>query len=107
MNNEGMFVLDNTSTTSWYVQVPKNTASITLTDYFTTGKYYVRLGGTYSSANYFQLSPVHEVYYFNGTNLLPYTYKSENSTKINGYNLQVVTSMPSSPDANTIYILKS
>ena len=32
---------------------------------------------------------------------------STNSTKINGYNLQVVTSMPSSPDANTIYILKS
>ena len=106
MNNEGMFVLDNTSTTSWYVQVPKNTASITLTDYFTSGKYYIRLGGMYSSANYFQLSPVHEVYYFNGTNLLPYTYKSENATKVNGYNLQVVTSMPSSPDANTIYILK-
>lgn len=31
---------------------------------------------------------------------------STNSTKINGYNLQVVTSMPGSPDANTIYILK-
>lgn len=31
---------------------------------------------------------------------------STNSTKINGYNLQVVTSMPSSPDASTIYILK-
>ena len=30
-----------------------------------------------------------------------------NSTKVNGYNVQVVTSMPSSPDANTIYILKS
>lgn len=29
-----------------------------------------------------------------------------NSTKINGYNLQVVTQIPDNPDPNTIYILK-
>ena len=107
LNPAGMFVLNNTSTTSWYTQVPKNTGSITLSSYFTAGYYYIRLGATYSSVNYFQLAPTHELYYFDGTNLLPCTSKADNASKVNGYNVQVVTAMPSSPDANTIYILKS
>lgn len=107
MNANGLFVLKNNSTTSWYVQVPKNTGSLNLSDYFTAGYYYIRLGATYSSANYFQLAPTHELYYYDGTSLLPYTSKAEDATKVNGYNVQVVTSMPASPDANTIYILKN
>lgn len=103
----GLLKLDNSSTTSWYLFTPNTSTTWTLNTYFTSGKYYVFLGASYSSANYFQLSPHHEVYYFDGTNLLPYISKSENSTKVNGYNVQVVNSMPASPDANTIYILKS
>ena len=32
--------------------------------------------------------------------------QAANSDKVDGYHVSVVTSMPSSPDANTIYILK-
>ena len=65
----GLFTLDTTSATSWYVLVPYNT-TITLSSYFTSGSYYILLGRTYSSANYYSLFPTHPLYRFNGTNLV-------------------------------------
>ena len=38
---------------------------------FTTGKYYLLVGGTYSSANYMQLFSVNPFYYYDGTTLIP------------------------------------
>ena len=74
-NTTGLFTLDNTSATSWYVQVPTNTANITLSSYFTTGYYYVFVGASYSSNNYWQFYTNHIVYYFDGTNLVPMSKK--------------------------------
>ena len=64
--------------TSYYTYVPTNTANITLSSYFTSGYYYILLGGTYSTANYISLFPYNPLYYFDGTNLIPA------STKISG-----------------------
>lgn len=55
---------------SYYMWVPTNTANITLSDYFQEGYYYILLGGTYSSNNYFQLFTVNPLYYFDGSHLI-------------------------------------
>lgn len=39
--------------------------------YFRAGKYYILVGGSYSSVNYLQLFIEHPMYYFDGTNLVP------------------------------------
>ena len=65
-----LFTLESGSN-SYYCSVPTNTASITLSSYFTSGKYYWLLGGTYSSADYISLFAYNPLYYFDGTNLVP------------------------------------
>ena len=57
--------------TSYYTQVPTNTANITLSNYFTTGYYYLLLGGSYSTKNYLSHFAVNPLYYFDGTYLIP------------------------------------
>lgn len=41
-----------------------------MSSYFTSGSYYILLGRTYSSANYYSLFPTHQLYRFDGTNLV-------------------------------------
>lgn len=60
--------------TSYYVQVPQ-AASLTLSSYFTSGYYYLLVGGSYSTANYISLFAVNPFYYFDGTNLIPVSTK--------------------------------
>lgn len=72
----GLFTLDQTNNTSWYKFVPTNTADITLSSYFASGKYYILLGYTYSSNNYLDLLEYNTLYYFDGTNLVPVAYRS-------------------------------
>ena len=72
--NTDLFTLynDNSSPcTSYYTFVPTNTASITLSDYFVQGYYYLLVGASYSSADYCQLFQCNPFYYFDGTNLIP------------------------------------
>lgn len=57
--------------TSYYTQVPSNTANITLSNYFVNGYYYLLIGGTYSSKNYISHFGANPLYYFDGTNLIP------------------------------------
>lgn len=72
---------DNSSPcTSYYTYVPTNTANITLSSYFTSGYYYILLGGTYSTANYISLFPYNPLYYFDGTNLIPASTKVAQDT---------------------------
>lgn len=66
--------------TSYYTQVPTNTANITLSSYFTSGYYYMLLGGTYSSINYISLFEYNPLYYFDGTNLIPVSTKVAQDT---------------------------
>lgn len=65
----GLFTLDNTNATSWYVQVPSNT-SYSMSDYFDGAFQYIYLGTSYSSANYMYLYPTHTIYSFTGTALI-------------------------------------
>lgn len=57
--------------TSYYAQVPTNTANITLSDYLVSGYYYLLVGGSYSTKNYITHFGVNPLYYFDGTNLIP------------------------------------
>ena len=59
------------SNTSWYTQVPTNTANITLSDYFISGNYYWLVGCTSYSNNEISLFINNPLYYFDGTNLVP------------------------------------
>lgn len=67
-----LFTLDS-STTGYYKFVAQNTTPSTSS--FTTGKYYLLLGATYSTTNYISLFDVNPFYYFDGTNLIPVTTK--------------------------------
>lgn len=71
----GLFTLRDGGTASsknYYKFVPTNTASITLSSYFTSGYDYILVGGTYSSNNYIQLFDNNPMFHFDGTNLVPY-----------------------------------
>ena len=73
-----LFTLWNNGATpckSYYKFVPAKTANIDLSSYFTTGKYYLLVGGTYSTTNYFTVFAYNPFYYFDGTNLIPVTTK--------------------------------
>ena len=59
------------SNTSWYTQVPTNTANIILSDYFISGNYYWLVGCTSYSNNEISLFINNPLYYFDGTNLVP------------------------------------
>ena len=82
-----MFTLWNDGSspcTSYYIFVPAKTASITLSDYFTTGKYYLLVGGTYSTTNYMTVFDHNPFYYFDGTNLIPASTKIANDSSGGG-----------------------
>lgn len=70
----GLFTLDQTSHTSWQVNVPTNTANLTLTSYFISGNYYILMGGTYSANNYLCFFENNPMFYFDGTNLVQVTH---------------------------------
>ena len=101
----GLFTLDTTSATSWYVLVPYNT-TITLSDYFTSGSYYILLGRTYSSANYFTLFPIKTLFKFDGTNLREISVDSDtldgkdSSYYLNYNNLTNKPTIPTIPSIN-------
>lgn len=89
----GLFTLDTTSNTSYYTIAPDNTANITLSSYFTSGKDYIFVGSTYSSNNYFQLHEINTMYHFDGTNLVPYdTYhaNTKQDTLVSGTNIKTI-----------------
>ena len=66
----GLFYL-STGVTDFYRFVPYTAATpINLNDYFETGFYYIRVGRTYSTANYFYLDMVNPMFYYDGTNLI-------------------------------------
>ena len=75
----GLFTLDTTSGTSWYVIASRATTSsstdssswTTYKGAFTSGKYYMFVGPTYSANNYLQIKETNPVYYYDGTNLKP------------------------------------
>ena len=73
--NTGLFYLSTTDTngnasvTDYYRFVPYNTEP-TYSDYFITGRYYIFVGSSYSTANYYQLMDQHPMYYYDGINLI-------------------------------------
>jgi len=64
----GLFTLAS-GVTDYYRFVPNNTNSVTLTSYFQSGFYYIRLGRTHSTANYVWLDQNNPLFYFTGTYL--------------------------------------
>lgn len=121
----GLFTLDTTMNASnqyrnYYVQVPTNTANITLSSYFTSGKDYILVGGNYgSNTTNLQLFVCNPMYHFDGTNLLPYdTYNASriesaiptvnNGTltiQLNGSNVQTFTANQSTAATANIQAL--
>ena len=75
---------NDTAKKSWYTYAPTNTNNIVLSNYFTSGYYYLLVGGTYSSAGYMSLSQVNILYYFDGTNLTPVDMNVQEISQING-----------------------
>ena len=69
LDTSGLFTLDQT-TNGYYLYVPCN-AAITLSSYFTSGKYYIKVGVGYGNSNLFSLFAHNDLYYFNGTDLKP------------------------------------
>jgi hypothetical protein len=76
----------NSPCTSYYAQVPTNTANITLSSYLTSGYYYMLLGASYSSTNYVALFAYNPLYYFDGTNLIPASTKITKDSSFWQYN---------------------
>lgn len=74
---DGLFTLDQTNSTSWYVFVPANTNNLNLRTYFTLGNYYIHVGRSYSSNNYMALYEVNTLYYFDGADLIKSTPMSD------------------------------
>lgn len=65
----GLFQLDQT-TNGYYLYVPCN-AAITLNNYFSAGKFYIKVGVGYGNSSFFSLFAHNELYYFTGTYLKP------------------------------------
>lgn len=63
-----LFTLDSGSN---YYKFVKYTAAIDWSANLTQGKYYILLGSSYSTTNYFQLFNINPFYYFDGTRLIP------------------------------------
>lgn len=66
----GLFTLDQTDKTSWYKFVPYNSTFTKDEDYFEEGKYYIYVGRSYSSTNYYGVEMYNPMYYFDGHNLV-------------------------------------
>ena len=65
--DDGLFVLN---TSNWFKYVPSNTTA-SLSTYFNTGTYYIRVGVGYGNSSYFTLFAHNDVYYFDGLSLMP------------------------------------
>ena len=63
----GLFTLDTTTHTSWYVFAPKKTSDGNYNSVFTAGAYYIHVGSSYSTADYLQLHYVNQLYYYDST----------------------------------------
>ena len=82
----GLFTMDTSTATSWYKLVPYN-STITLSNYFTKDKFYILLGRTYSSNNYFALFQNHSMSRFDGTNLVEVvasSLRADDADKLDG-----------------------
>ena len=68
-----LFTLDDSKTGSTYTGYYKFVTQGTeiASAGFTTGKYYLLVGASYSSANYMSLFSVNPLYYYDGTTLIP------------------------------------
>lgn len=66
----GLFTLDTTSATSWYLMVTTNTNNLNLSTYFSTSKQYILVGRTYGTSNKFALYQENPLYFYNGTGLV-------------------------------------
>lgn len=66
LDDNGYFVFDNTNTTSYY-KVVSNSAAVPANT-FVEGKYYIYVGASYSTANYLQLMPSHQLFFCQDTN---------------------------------------
>lgn len=100
----GLFTLNGggvAGSTAYYTTVPNGTANINLSSYFTSGKDYILVGGTYSSNDYMHLREDHPMFHFDGTNLLPYE-----TWRTNGLD-SVVSSLSGSHTVNVENIDKS
>lgn len=69
-SDTGLFTLDQTDKTSWYKFVPYNNTFTKNEDYFVEGKYYIYVGRSYSTNNYYSLEVCNPLYYFDGHNLV-------------------------------------
>lgn len=76
---DGLFTLDTTSNTSWYVYAPSNSTSEAYNAVFTEGSYYIFVGPSYSTVNYFELKIENPLYIFEGGKLIPVAYKDYNT----------------------------
>ena len=95
----GLFTLDQSSHTSWYIQVPTNTANLDLSAYFTNGYYYILVGYSYTSNNMCFLAE-NPVSFFDGTNLINiqnidvFTGNSDNSIAQSVYKIDYTLEGP-------------
>lgn len=67
----GLFTLDTTSNTSWYVYAPNNGTFDAYHAVFEEGCYYMYIGPSYSTDNYFELKQFNPTYCFDGGSLIP------------------------------------
>lgn len=78
-DNTGLFTLRGGGTagsTTYYVFVPNNSATLTLSSYFNSSYQYILVGASYSTANYMHLRDDHPMFDFDGTNLIPHVNKN-------------------------------
>lgn len=80
----GLFTLDTTSDTSWYVFAPNLSTDGTYNSVFTSGYYYMYVGPTYTTANYIHLEYKNPLYYYNGTRLIPVNLDSRTPSFYSG-----------------------
>lgn len=70
--NKDLFKLHGTNNTNWYVQVPNNSSSaLNLANYFESGYFYM-LVAVCRDTNMLSLLLDNPLYFFDGTNLIPY-----------------------------------
>ena len=67
INADGYFVLDGSSTTSYYKTVDTKVAAVPANT-FVKGKYYLYVGASTTATNYMQLLPSHQLFFCNDTN---------------------------------------
>jgi len=66
-----IFTLPSSTGTDWYIEIPSDQPTITLSDYLTENSWYMFVGATHSTANNLSLFDQNPIFYFNGTSLIP------------------------------------